>query len=120
MTFEWEDITEDVLERVVLVQYIPYSTNGFIDDAGSLTAITEEGQEYKIGFEEISWNRAIEIRDLFLGELPKTSFDGTKITYEMRKWRHIQTNLSRANIFITFSFYAFCGFFRFRCFCNLL
>lgn len=99
MIFEWEDITDEVLEKVVLVQYLPTSTSGFIDSAGSLRAITEEGREYLIGFDKTSWDRQTEILELFLGELPKISFNDAKVTYELEKWQHAKLWVW-SNIFI--------------------
>lgn len=99
MTFEWEDITDEVLEKVVYVKYTPNPTSGFADYAGSLTAITENGQEYKIGFEEASRNREVEILKLFLGELPQTHLDCANPSHEMRKWRYRRTYFF-GNIFI--------------------
>lgn len=103
MTFEWEDITDEVLKKVVLVQYYPNPTSGFADCAGSITAITEDGQEYKAGFERTSRNKEVEILKLFWGELPKTSFDGAKFTIETEKWRW--TEFWDKNIFIRKDFF---------------
>lgn len=103
MTFEWEDITDEILENVVLVQYYPNSTDGFVEGAGKLTAITKEGRSYTIGFEKTSTKREVEILKLFLGELPKTDFVGTKFICETEKWRYV--SFWRANIFIRNDYY---------------
>lgn len=46
MTFEWEDITDEVREKIVFIHFFPPSTDGFIETMPQITAITEDGQEY--------------------------------------------------------------------------
>ena len=46
MTFEWEDITDEVREKIVVIHYFLPSTDGFIEVTPQITAITEDGQEY--------------------------------------------------------------------------
>ena len=46
MTFEWEDITDEVREKIVFIHFFPPSTDGFIETMPQITSITEDGQEY--------------------------------------------------------------------------
>lgn len=66
MTFELEDITEELAQKVIFVQYIHSSGLGGV---GSITAVTEEGQEYYFGLHECeSSEKELEILKRFLGE----------------------------------------------------
>lgn len=79
MTFEWEDITDELLEKVVCFSFDRSSGLG---GPGSLIAITENGQEYFIGL-YCTWVKENEILNRFLGDSPITSYSELERTREI-------------------------------------
>lgn len=66
MTFELEDVTEELAQKVIFVQYTLSSGLGGV---GSITAITEDGQEYYLGLHECeSREKELEVLNRFLGK----------------------------------------------------
>ena len=60
LTFDLNDITDEVLKKVVFVAYREYDM---------VTAITEEGQEYLFEFAEFApWKAEHMVLERFLGE----------------------------------------------------
>lgn len=84
MTFEWEDITDELLEKVVCFSY--KITGGGFEFTGQpdfLHAVTENGQEYVFGLDECPQaNYEYEILDRLLGKCPVGLSD-----HEIAKWR---------------------------------
>ena len=127
MTFEWEDITDEVREKIVFINFIPPSLVGFIERTPQITAITEDGQEYFAKTERIflekrtdmhgqthevwmwkSISKTIyEVRELFLGEEfngyweKSEKYPGCR---EKGKWLHTYTWF-RHGVFIRKDFY---------------
>lgn len=85
MTFEWEDINDELLEKVVCFSFCRSSGMG---DAGYLSAVTESGQEYFIGLDKCTWKKEIELFYRFLGERP--SADELEGNHEIGKWRLVE------------------------------
>lgn len=100
MTFEWEEITDEVLEKVVC---FTFRTSSGMGGPGALIAITENGQEYFIGLPDCRRADEFEIIDRFLGERPVTSSEELERTHEIGKWRIIKFILS--NYFIRKDYY---------------
>lgn len=127
MTFEWEDITDKVREKVVFINFHPWSTSGFDETTPSVTAITEDGQEYFAkayriiperrsdpngGTHEVWQYKGIsktehEILELFLGEKFKNDWEDSEEyseCCEKGQWLYIYTWLYRF-VFIRKDFY---------------
>lgn len=82
MTFEWEDITDEFLEKIVCFSFSRSSGQG---DPGMLEAVTENGQEYLIGL-YCTREKETEIRNRFLGYYSDTNYAELKRTHEIGKW----------------------------------
>lgn len=101
LPFEWEDITDEVLKKVVFVEFRRINTIL----PGYVIAVTEEGLEY---FAESEDYKEDDIRELFLGE--NTELDDryavpedTKDFRAMGKWLYKRT--SALQIFVRKDFF---------------
>ena len=75
MTFEWEDITDEVREKIVLLDW--FHSTGF--GQGCVIALTEDGKEYFSGFEECS--KCVDERkvvEFILGEKVSDDWDASE------------------------------------------
>ncbi|MBD5129529.1 MAG: hypothetical protein HDT43_06350 [Ruminococcaceae bacterium] len=92
MTFEWEDITDELLEKVVC-----FSVNWTIGmgEPGDFEAITENGQIYYAELNSRSNSpKAIKLPNRFLGVHPNTSYE----EQEIGKWRWVDAKYARIYI----------------------
>lgn len=66
MTFEWEDINDEVREKLV---FVSFRRNTGLGEYGAVIAITKNGQEYMVGLEGCAdRQKEDEILERFLGE----------------------------------------------------
>lgn len=85
LTFEWNDITDEVIEKVVFVEF----KRNNIHFPGSVTAVTEEGLQY---FAELyEYDKEDDVRERFLGDNTETDEqyavpDDPKDFRAMGKW----------------------------------
>ena len=85
LTFEWNDITDEVLEKVVFVEF----KRDNIHFPGSVTAVTEEGLQY---FAELyEYDKEDDVRERFLGDNTEADEqhaapDDPKDFHTMGKW----------------------------------
>ena len=95
MTFEWEDITDELLEKIVCFSVSRFpSLMSELED--SFEAVAENGQVYRATL--YSFSKANGLPKLFLGEHPDTSYEEQERTHEIGQWRWIDAEYARIYI----------------------
>lgn len=106
LTFEWEDITDEVLDKVVYVEFKRSDTLL----PGWVKAITEEGREYFV--EPFDCDKEDDMRELFLGgntelDVRYAVTEDTKNFRAMEKWlyKRVYTRRAALQIFVRKDFF---------------
>lgn len=106
LTFEWEDITDEILDKVVYVEFKRSDTLL----PGCVNAITEEGREYVA--QAFDCDKEDDLRELFLGgnielDVRYAVTEDTKNFRAMGKWlyKRVYTRRAALQIFVRKDFF---------------